>query len=144
MFGSDAMKLSDSIEMQNVTKIFPGFALHVIFYSCQLNRCNLKVFLVTLGDKSIDPIIFKAWLLPQFLEAQLQYFHIIPSFTFFICYKVKIAKAEWKFSVKQTSCSHCKNHIPPISVFKLLDIELHVCHFELKSKLIHWFEHMYG
>jgi hypothetical protein len=59
MFGSDAIKLPDSIEKQNVTKIFPGFALDVIFYSCQLNRCNLEVFLVTLGDKSIGPIIVK-------------------------------------------------------------------------------------
>lgn len=60
MFRRDAIKLPDSIEKQIVTMIFSGFALDVIFYSCQLNRCNSKVFLVSLGDKSIGPVIVKA------------------------------------------------------------------------------------
>lgn len=53
MFRCDAIKPPESIEKQIITMIFPGFALDVIFYSCQLNRRNLKLLLVTLGDKSI-------------------------------------------------------------------------------------------
>lgn len=43
MFGSDAaIKLPDSVDKQNATKIFPGFAIDVVFLLMPFEQMQLE------------------------------------------------------------------------------------------------------